>query len=356
MKTKLLPILFISLLTLSLASCGEETQNEKTEPQAVNVKVQNPTTTLPQRLSHKGKIQSSKSIDIQSRGSSYVEQIFVNVGDKVEKNQLLVKLNSEDIASKRTQLLAQLEEVNASLENTERDYERYKNLREKNSVSEKELESIKLKFKSVQSQKAAVESQLKGIESELKYFNIKSPFDGIITSKHLQEGDLANPQMPILQMEVNNAFEFHFSVSEREISALRKGQLSTVEISNDHQKIDAQISEISSSSLNSGGQYIIKAKLLNNDNIDLFSGQQGEIQLVTDKLDQGVFVPESALIRRGGLQGLYVVSAEQKAMLRWVKVGANNGKHIEILSGIQTDESIITSSDSKLYNGINVNY
>lgn len=356
MKTKLLLIFFISLLTLSLASCDEKTQSKDTEPKAVNVKVQNPTTTLPQRLSHKGKIQSSKSVDIQSRGSSYVERIFVDVGDVVNKNQLLVKLNSVDITSKRTQLLAQFEEVEASLENAERDYERYQNLREKNSVSEKELESIRLKYRSAQSQKAAVESQLRGIESELKYFDIKSPFDGVVTAKHIQEGDLANPQMPILQMEANKAFEFHFSVSEREILALRKGQLAKVEISNDHQKVDAQISEISSSSLSSGGQYIIKAKLLNNDNIELFSGQQGEIQLVTDKLDQGIFVPESALIRRGGLQGLYVLSSEQKAMLRWVEVGAHYGEHVEILSGIQTDESIITSSDSKLYNGINVNY
>ena len=356
MKTKLLPIFFILLFSLSLMSCGEETQSEKSQPEVVNVEVQNPVTSLPQVLTHKGKIRSSKSVNIQSRASSYVDEILVEVGDEVKENQLLVKLNSDDLISKKAQLSAKLEEVKATLENAEKDYERYKNLRKKNSVSEKELESIRLKYNSVKSQKAAVESQLNEVESELKYFNIRAPFEGLITSKSAQEGDLANPQYPILQMEVDNAFEFHFSVSERAIPALRKGQLATVKVSNDGQVIDAQISEISSSSLNSGGQYLVKAKLINENNIELFSGQQAEIQLVTDVLDQGVFIPKPALMRRGSLQGLFVVSPDNKAMLRWVEVGADYGEHIEILSGLSEAEPVVISADSKLYNGINVNY
>lgn len=356
MKNKLSPIVLFAVLILSLAGCGEETQNENPQPEAVEVKVQKPVTSLPQRLNHKGKIQSSKSIGVQSRVASYVDKIFVDIGDAVSKNELLVKLNSDDLQARQAQISAQLEEIEATLENAEKDYERYKNLREKNSVSEKELESIRLKYKSVKSQKAAVESQLKEIKSELKYFNIRAPFEGLITSKSAQEGDLANPQYPILQMEVDNAFEFHFSVSERAIPALRKGQLATVKVSNDGQVIDAQISEISSSSLNSGGQYLVKAKLINENNIELFSGQQAEIQLVTDVLDQGVFIPKPALMRRGSLQGLFVVSPDNKAMLRWVEVGADYGEHIEILSGLSEAEPVVISADSKLYNGINVNY
>ncbi|MBZ9627903.1 efflux RND transporter periplasmic adaptor subunit [Psychroflexus sp. CAK57W] len=356
MKNKLSPIVLFAVLILSLAGCGEETQNENPQPEAVEVKVQKPVTSLPQRLNHKGKIQSSKSIGVQSRVASYVDKIFVDIGDAVSKNELLVKLNSDDLQARQAQISAQLEEIEATLENAEKDYERYKNLREKNSVSEKELESIRLKYKSVKSQKAAVESQLKEIKSELKYFNIRAPFEGVITSKLAQEGDLANPQTPILQMEVDNAFEFHFSVSERAISALRVGQDATVEISNGSQQIDAQISEFSSSSLNSGGQYVVKAELINKNNVELFSGQQAEIQLVTDVLDQGIFVPKSAVFRRGGLQGLFVVSPANKAMLRWVETGISYGDHTNILSGLSSDESIITSADSKLYNGMPVKY
>jgi RND family efflux transporter MFP subunit len=355
MKNKLLPI-FFSVFLLSILSCGEKTENKKPEQISVDVKIEYPTTSLPQLLSYKGKIQSSKSIDIQSRGSSYVDKILVDVGDAVHENQLLVKLNSDDLMSKQNQLTAKLDEVSATLENTEKDYKRYKSLREKNSVSEKELESISLKYNSVKSQKAGVESQLKEIQSELKYFNIKAPFEGVITSKMVQEGDLANPRFSILQMEVENAFEFHFSVSERAISSLRKGQLATVVVSTDGQKIDAQISELSLSSSETGGQYVVKAKLLTENDVQLFSGQQGEIQLITDSLDQGIFVPKSALIDRGGLQGLYVVSPENKAMLRWVETGVNYDEYIEILSGLSSDESVVTSADSKLYNGITVKY
>lgn len=357
MRTKFPPIVLIVLLSLALGSCGEkETKSENTEAQAVNVEIENPLSSLPKRLTHKGKIRASKSIHIQSRASSYINAILVEVGDEVKENQLLVKLNSDDLKSKQAQISAQLNKVKASLENAEKDNERYKNLREKNSVSDKELESVRLKYNSVKSQKAAVESQLKEVASELKYFNIKAPFDGVITSKLAQQGDLANPQSPILQMEVDNAFEFHFSVSERSISALKKGQLAKVIISNNKQKLDAQISEISSSSLNSGGQYMVKATLFDENTVELFSGQQAEIQLVTEVMDQGVFIPKTALMRRGSLQGLFVVSTENKAMLRWVEVGAEHDDYIEILSGLSAAESVVISADSKLYNGINVNY
>ncbi|SDG67536.1 efflux RND transporter periplasmic adaptor subunit [Psychroflexus sediminis] len=355
MRTKLPPIVLIVLLSLGLASCGEESQSENTKAQAVNVEVQDPVSSLPQRLRHKGKIRASKSVNIQSRASSYVEKILVEVGDEVRENQLLVKLNSDDLESKQAQVSAQLDEVKASLEIAEKDYERYKNLRAKNSVSEKELESIRLKYNSVKSQKSAAENQLKEVESELKYFNIKAPFDGVITSKLAQQGDLANPQSPILQMEADTAFEFHFSVSERAILAIRKGQLAKVVLSNDGQELDAQISEISSSSLNSGGQYKVKATLFNENSIELLSGQQAEIQLVTEVMDKGIFIPKSALMRRGSLQGLFVVSPENKAMLRWVEVGADYDDYIEILSGLSEAESVVISADSKLYNGINVN-
>jgi RND family efflux transporter MFP subunit len=269
---------------------------------------------------------------------------------------MLVKLNSDDLNSKQAQLTARLEEVEALLKDSERDYKRYQNLREKNSVSEKELESIQLKYNSVKSQKAAIESQIQELESELKYFNIKAPFDGIITSKLAHEGDLANPQSPILQMETEEAFEFQFSVSDRDISKLRKGQLAKVKVIENQEELDAQLSEISSSSQHSGGQFLVKASLLDVGNFNLFSGQQAEIQIVTNELEKGIFVPESALIRRGSLQGIYVLSAENKAMLRWVEVGESYEAYVEILSGLNSNESFITSSDSKLYNGINVNY
>ena len=339
-----------------MSSCGEETKTEKSSTPPVNVKVEKPKGNLPQHLNYKGKVQSSQSVNIQSRGSSYIEDILVDVGEEVSENQMLVKLNSDDLNSKQAQLTARLEEVEALLKDSERDFKRYQNLREKNSVSEKELESVQLKYNSVKSQKAAIESQIQELESELKYFNIKAPFDGIITSKLAHEGDLANPQSPILQMETEEAFEFQFSVSERDISKLRKGQLAKVKVIENQEELDAQLSEISSSSQHSGGQFLVKASLLDVGNFNLFSGQQAEIEIVTNELEKGIFVPESALIRRGSLQGIYVLSAENKAMLRWVEVGESYEAYVEILSGLNSDERFITSSDSKLYNGINVNY
>ncbi|HNQ26879.1 MAG TPA: efflux RND transporter periplasmic adaptor subunit, partial [Aquaticitalea sp.] len=70
--------------------------------------------------------------------------------------------------------------------------------------------------------------------------------------------------------------------------------------------------------------------------------------------ESAVLIPESALVRNGQLTGVYVVSEQKTAVLRWLKTGKTIGENIEILSGLKVDEPYITSSDGKLYNGVKI--
>jgi hypothetical protein len=104
----------------------------------------------------------------------------------------------------------------------------------------------------------------------------------------------------------------------------------------------------------SGGQYIVKATIISGEKENLLSGMKASLQLTTNDTESGVFVPTSAIVRRGELKGLYVVSQQNTALLRWVRTGQLVGGHIEILSGLTPDEQVITKANSKLYNGIKV--
>lgn len=346
----------VTFASSMLFSCGKKTEETASTEVGIAVEVAKPTTELPKSLQFKGKISSAKSTSIRTRGSSFVEEVDVKTGDKVKQGQLLIRLNNADLQAKKAQVEAQLQQVNAQLSNTQRDVERFRNLREKQSISAKELENIELQLTSVQAQKQAMLQQLQEINSELKYFEIKAPFDGVITAKNVQKGDLANPQQAMLQLEGSGVFEMQVSVSERDIQNFQQGDTAVVQLDNASVELKAIISEVSSSSATTGGQYRVKASILSVANQALFSGMNASLKLTTNQASKGIFVPQSAIIRRGELKGLYVISQQQTALLRWVRVGENNGEQVEVLSGLNANEQIITSATSKLYNGIKVSF
>jgi hypothetical protein len=67
-----------------------------------------------------------------------------------------------------------------------------------------------------------------------------------------------------------------------------------------------------------------------------------------------VLVPESVLVRQGQLTGIYTVSNENVAILRWLRTGKKYGEKVEVLSGLSADENYIVSAEGKLFNGAKV--
>lgn len=67
-------------------------------------------------------------------------------------------------------------------------------------------------------------------------------------------------------------------------------------------------------------------------------------------------IPQSAIVTRGQLSGVYTVSQSKTAILRWLKLGQTIENKVEVLSGLKAGEQLILSAKSKLYNGVPVVY
>ena len=67
-----------------------------------------------------------------------------------------------------------------------------------------------------------------------------------------------------------------------------------------------------------------------------------------------VLVPASAIVNKDQLTGLYTITDNQTALLRWVRLGKTHGDHVEVLSGLRKDEKFILASEGKLYNGASI--
>lgn len=357
MKHKLLQTkIFIAIAALAIivSSCGKKEEKHAAAPQE-KVVVDIATANLkeyPVVHSFSGKLQADKQSNLSTRIMGQISKIYVKTGQKVQKDQLLIQIRNQDILAKKAQVEASKVEVTSAYESAEKDMKRYEALHQSNSASDKEMEDMRTRFKMAKAQLDAVEQMKKEVDENMRYASIRAPYSGVVTSKFVEEGDLANPGMPLLNMESKSQWKVIARIPEANISTVNLNDNVKVHFKAAKKDFEGQIIEINPSTTNTGNQY--QAKILISIPEDctakLYSGMYADV-LFENGTQELILVSKDALIHHGQLVGLYAVSQSGNALLRWVKTGKSVGEKIEILSGLSDGEKYIESTDSKLFDG-----
>ncbi len=354
---KYIYILTVTTVSIFMTSCGSEDKKASTDnTPAINVQVsQVSEANNSPFLSVSGKIQSVNSADLSTRMMGYVTKVHVNVGDKVSKGQLLVSINNTDLQAKRAQVEAGIIEATAAFNNAQKDYNRFKSLFENNSASQKELDDIKTNFEMAKARLEGAKQIKNEVNAQFTYSNITSPFAGVVTSKTVKEGDMANPGQPLISVEAPGHFEVMAMIPETEISEINNHVQVDVLVKAINKTLKGKVSEVSTSAKNTGGQYLVKITLDKTD-ANILSGMFVTVQFPVEKqLDtEIVLIPTDVLVTNGQLSGVYTVSQSNTALLRWLRLGRTYGNQVEVLSGLSADEAYIISSDGKIFNGAKI--
>jgi RND family efflux transporter MFP subunit len=290
----------------------------------------------------------------------YITKVYVKVGDRVNAGQLLFTVNSNDIQAKQSQVDAMLKQAEAAFYVAQKDFDRYTALYKQNSASAKELEQITMQYQSAKAGVEAAKAVQHEVKSQLTYANVVAPFSGVVTQKLADEGSLANPGMPILTIEQGGSLQVTAMVPETEIASLKVGDVANVNVDAANTQFQSKLIQINPSSQFTGGQYIIKLSIPISDANKLMAGMYAQIKIQTKtavvKSDTSntVMIPTTALVYRDQLVGVYTISAQNTAMLRWLRIGKTEGDKVEVLSGLAKNEAYIIKAEGNLYNGAKV--
>jgi len=350
---------YITLLVLSivLASCGSDDKKAtKNNTPAISVKVSsvNAENNSP-FFTASGKIKATNQTTLSTRTSGYVDAIYVKVGDKVAKGKLLLSINNADLQAKRAQINANITQAKTAFNIAEKDYNRFKSLFADNSASQKELDDMTANFEMAKARLEAANQMKNEINAQFKYVNIKAPFSGVITNKFIEAGDLANPGMPLIAIEAPSHFEVKLSVPESDISQIKTGTMVDVLVKSINQTLKGEVTEVSTSAINTGGQYVVKVTLEKTD-AKILSGMYTTVKFPNKRKSatNSVLIPKEVIVKNGQLKGIYTVNSTNTAILRWLRLGKTYGDQVEVLSGLNSDEEYIVSAKGKLYNGVKV--
>ena len=265
---------------------------------------------------------------LASRIQGTIDNLLVREGSVVRRGDTLVVLDNRD-------LQAELSRVTAELDNARAQRDRMEDLYRKDAVSKQELENSTRTFR-------VAEAGRKAVLAQLRYTIVKAPFDGVITEKKVERGELASPGQPLLKMEDPLQLRLEATVAESDVRVVSVGSSLPVVIDAlGADPLKGRVSQMLPAGDPQTHTFTMKVDLPAT--AGLKSGMFGRL-----RLEKGVsttlLLPKSAFIERGELASLFVVGNDQVARLRWVKIGRTLEQGVEILSGVDAGERVVVEA------------
>lgn len=321
----------ILVALLLLAGCGSKEEPATTVVSAVPQKtiqvvvVEAQSTSVPIRVEVTGQVAPIFQATLSSRIQGTIDKLLVREGSRVSKGQLLIQLDNRD-------LQADLARAHAEVENAKAHLDRMNQLYAQDAVSKQEMENATRAYRVAEANRRAVEAQL-------SYTMVRAPFEGVITEKKVEAGELASPGQPLLKMEDPLHLRLEATVAEGDLKSVSRGDKIPVAIDAlGGQTLTGLVSQILPAGDPQTHTFMVKVDLPKIPGLK--TGMFGRFQL--DKgLTQTILVPSAAVVERGELSSLYVVGLDQTTRLRWVKLGRRFEQQVEILSGLNIGERVL---------------
>ena len=180
-------------------------------------------------LSYSGTIETTQAkLSFQVPGR--VAQVNIQEGQAVTKNQIIVVLDRAEFASRYDQAKANVTSVQETFKDTKKNYKRFEELFGKGVVTEKERDSVKLAYEVSKSRLAESESVLSLAAIQLSYTQLKSPMDGIVTSRNIEPGETVNAGREVITISDLSRVDLKIFVDETEIGKVKPNQKVEVKV------------------------------------------------------------------------------------------------------------------------------
>ena len=180
-------------------------------------------------LSYSGTIETTQAkLSFQVPGR--VAQVNIQEGQSVTKNQTIAELDRAEFASRYDQAKANVTSVQDTLKDAAKNYKRFEELFGKGVVTEKERDSVKLTYEITKSRLTESESVLNQASIQLGYTKLRSPMDGIVTSRNIEPGETVNAGREVITVSDLSRVDLKIFVDETEIGKVKPNQKVEVKV------------------------------------------------------------------------------------------------------------------------------
>jgi RND family efflux transporter MFP subunit len=306
-----------------------------------------------------GMIQAFSQSPIYARVDGYVRTWYVDIGAHVTKGQLLAEIDAPEVDQQLNQARAMLKQAETSLGLAEVTAPRYQELIKTNSVSQQEVDqnnqNLAAQTANVQAATAAVSrlEQMQGFEK------IVAPFDGVITLRKTDFGDLVNAGnagvgRELFRISQNNIVRVFVTVPEEFSSQVRPGTRASMDLTSlPNRHFTAAVTR-TTGSIDPNSRTLTVELDVPNPSGELLPGAYADVQFQLPLSAATLVLPSSTILFQADGPQVGAVNSQNQVELRNVTLGHDFGDTIQIVTGVRSADAVIANPPDSLTNGMRV--
>jgi HlyD family secretion protein len=295
-----------------------------------------------------GSIQAWQEILIGPEVGGYrVDAVLVEVGDRVKRDQELVRLSGSMLEAEAAARKAALKQAEAQLVNAEAALRRAEMLASTQVFSQSDLDRLRSEQLTAQGRVEAAKADLGLAELKVRYTRVRAPYDGVITARTVNVGQIAQNGGEMLRLLRDGRVEWRGEVPEARLKDVKVGQVAKLATA-DGTEITGKVRIVAPTVTSSNRMGLVY--------VDLAPGSPARPGMfargvIETSSAQANLAPLSALVSQDGYSYVFVLKAGDKVERRRVATGGIHGDDIEVTEGLKAGDKVVAKGAAFLKDG-----
>jgi RND family efflux transporter MFP subunit len=305
-----------------------------------------------QELELPGTLQGFVQSPISARASGYLKRWTADIGTRVVQGQLLAEIETPEIGQQLSQAIATRDQTAAALQLANTTLTRWISLRQKDVVSQQDLDERRGAAVQARANLAAADANVNRLKQTEGFARVLAPFPGIITRRNVDVGDLieAGSGRPLFVLSQTDPLRIYVNVPQSYAQLIKTGQAVDVTQSELPGQVFKGTIARTSASIDAASRTMQAEVALPNPNGTLLPGAYVHVALRLPVNDTLV-VPGNTLLFRAEGARVAVVDKQGNVTLRPITIGRNLGRSVEVLDGLSAADHIVVNPSDSLDNG-----
>lgn len=283
-----------------------------------------------------GTVEAVNQATVSAQTTGRVSDIYFDVNDTVPAGAVILRIRSTEQAAGLTQARAALQEATAREAEAQARYARIRDMYERRVVAKATYDEASAARDAAVARLVAARAGLEAAREGVSYTEIRAPYAGVMTRKHVEVGEAVAPGMPLVSGASLDALRVVVEIPQSVLPQARTARSAVVYA--DGRRIRS--SGVTLFPAADPGTSSFRAR------IDLPPGEQGlapgmfvKVGLVVGEAER-LLVPRSAVVERSEMRALYVVAPDGRVSLRQVRLGHVVDDRVEVLAGLKPGERV----------------
>jgi len=282
-----------------------------------------------------GPVQPVRGTDVSAEESGTVADIVHDKGDRVAADDVLVALD-------RRLLAADLASAEAALKLRAYDHEQTRQLYEAGKIS-------RLEFLQSESQYEQARAQRDQARVRHDRAAIKAPFAGLVTQRYVEPGQLVAPGLPVARVIDPYTLKIEAALTETEVAWIAPGQSAAVKLEGADGPVAGTVGWVGFEADPRTGKFDVEIHVPNPD-LAVRPGTIGRVRLTKRETTDAIVIPRDAVLPGKAGDHVYVVAGD-RAALRTVSLGPDQGLMVTVREGLESGELLVVRGQRELQDG-----